>query len=46
VGGWPPPESFPLRECLLTVLNKEWHHRQFAERDLHALERDASRQTN
>jgi DinB superfamily len=45
-GGWPPPESFPLRECLLTVLNEEWHHRQFAERDLDTLERDASRQTN
>ena len=44
--GWPPPESFPLRECLLIVLNEEWHHRQFAERDLDALERDASRQAN
>jgi DinB superfamily/Pentapeptide repeats (8 copies) len=37
-GGWPPSESFPLRECLLIVLNEEWHHRQFAERDLDALE--------
>jgi len=44
--GWPPSESFPLRECLLIVLNEEWHHRQFAERDLDALERDASRQAN
>jgi hypothetical protein len=35
--GWPPPESFPVRECLLVVLNEEWHHRQFAERDLGAL---------
>ncbi|HET6626671.1 MAG TPA: DinB family protein [Nocardioidaceae bacterium] len=43
--GWPPPESFPLRECLLIVLNEEWHHRQFAERDLDALE-DGSRESN
>jgi hypothetical protein len=21
--GWPPPESFPVRECLLIVLNEE-----------------------
>lgn len=35
--GWPPPESFPVRECLLTVLNEEWHHRTFAERDLDVL---------
>jgi hypothetical protein len=35
--GWPPPHSFPVRECLLTVLNEEWLHRQFAERDLDAL---------
>jgi uncharacterized damage-inducible protein DinB len=35
--GWPPPESFEVRECLLVVLNEEWHHRQFAERDLDAL---------
>lgn len=40
--GWPPPESFPVRECLLVVLNEEWHHRLFAERDLDALEKDAS----
>src|SRR5665648_662743 len=39
--GWPPPTSFPLRECLLIVLNEEWHHRQFAERDLDALEAHA-----
>ena len=35
--GWPPPQSFPVRECLLTVLNEEYWHRQFAERDLDAL---------
>jgi hypothetical protein len=39
VPGWPPPgRSFPVSECLLTVLNEEWHHRLFAERDLDALE--------
>ncbi len=42
--GWPPPESFPVRECLLIVLNEEWHHRHFAERDLDALVTDAERQ--
>lgn len=36
--GWPPPRSFPVRECLLIVLNEEWHHRLFAERDLAVLE--------
>jgi hypothetical protein len=35
--GWPPPDSFPVRECLLIVLNEEWYHRQYAERDLAAL---------
>jgi hypothetical protein len=42
--GWPSSESFPVRECLLIVLNEEWHHRQFAERDLDALVTDAKRQ--
>jgi uncharacterized damage-inducible protein DinB len=36
--GWPPAESFPVRECLLVVLNEEYHHRLFAERDLDALQ--------
>ncbi len=36
--GWPPPgRSFPVRDCLLVVLNEEYHHRLFAERDLAAL---------
>jgi hypothetical protein len=35
--GWPPSESFPVREILATILNEEWWHRQFAERDLAAL---------
>jgi DinB superfamily/Pentapeptide repeats (8 copies) len=37
--GWPPPRSFPVRECLLIVLNEEWEHRLYAERDLAILER-------
>jgi hypothetical protein len=44
--GWPPPESFPVRECLLIVLNEEWHHRLFAERDLDALVTGPSRRAN
>ena len=32
--GWPPPRSFPVRQCLLIILNEEWHHRLYAERDL------------
>jgi hypothetical protein len=35
--GWPPPQSFPVSKCLLVVLNEEYHHRLFAERDLSAL---------
>ncbi len=36
--GWPEPRSYPVRECLLTLLNEEWWHRQFALRDLALLE--------
>ena len=36
--GWPPPRSYPVRECLQVVLNEEWEHRIFAERDLTVLE--------
>jgi len=36
--GWPPPRSFPVRECLRVVLNEEWEHRLYAERDLAVLE--------
>jgi uncharacterized protein YjbI with pentapeptide repeats len=35
--GWPPAESFPVREVLAIVINEEWWHRQFAERDLAVL---------
>lgn len=37
--GWPNEgETFPVRQCLLIVLNEEWWHRTFAERDLAVLE--------
>ena len=36
--GWPRPMSYPVRQCLLIVLNEEWHHRLYAERDLATLE--------
>jgi hypothetical protein len=32
--GWPPSQSFPVRECLLIILSEEWEHRLYAERDL------------
>jgi DinB superfamily/Pentapeptide repeats (8 copies) len=35
--GWPEPRSYPVRECLLVILNEEWEHRLYAERDLDAL---------
>ena len=36
--GWPEPISYPVRECLSIILNEEWEHRLYAERDLNALE--------
>ncbi|EWT04421.1 hypothetical protein N864_11190 [Intrasporangium chromatireducens Q5-1] len=42
--GWPRLEEFPLKQCLLIVLNEEWHHRLYAERDLTALEPSTPRQ--
>jgi uncharacterized damage-inducible protein DinB len=36
--GWPRPRSYPVRECLLCILNEEWEHRLYAERDLGILE--------
>ncbi len=41
--GWPPSESFEVKEILLIVLNEEWYHRQFAERDLDAIEANSAR---
>jgi uncharacterized damage-inducible protein DinB len=37
--GWPLEGStYSLRECLRIVLNEEWEHRRYAERDLAVLE--------
>jgi hypothetical protein len=38
--GWPRMENFPVKECLRIVLNEEWEHRLYAERDLTALEKE------
>jgi hypothetical protein len=39
--GWPRLEGFPLEECLAIVVNEEWEHRLYAERDLSALEKES-----
>ena len=36
--GWPPSVSFSVRDCLRVVLNEEWEHRRFAERDFVIME--------
>src|ERR1039457_6755613 len=36
--GWPKARSYPVRECLLCILNEEWEHRLYAERDISILE--------
>lgn len=38
--GWPPADSYQVRECLLVILNEEWQHRLYAERDLDVLAAD------
>lgn len=35
--GWPQLEDFSLHHCVFIVINEEWHHRLYAERDLDAL---------
>jgi uncharacterized damage-inducible protein DinB len=40
--GYPASKSFPVRECLQTVLNEEWEHRLYAERDLDVLQSRSS----
>ena len=37
--GWPRPRSYPVAQCLLIILNEEWEHRLYAERDLAILEK-------
>ncbi|WP_309648262.1 DinB family protein [Nocardioides sp.] len=36
--GWPPARPFSVKDCLSIVLNEEWWHRTYAERDLAVLE--------
>lgn len=36
--GYPAPDSYAVRRCLRAVINEEWEHRRFAERDLAVLE--------
>ncbi|MEU7895947.1 DinB family protein [Nonomuraea sp. NPDC049152] len=38
--GWPRTENFPFKKCLRIVLNEEWEHRLYAERDLTSLEKE------
>ncbi|GEL98209.1 hypothetical protein CTE05_17560 [Cellulomonas terrae] len=41
--GWPDEgDSFTPRQCLRIVLNEEWEHRRYAERDLAVLEAQGS----
>jgi len=36
--GYPEPGGFAVRRCLQAILNEEWEHRLYAERDFDALE--------
>ena len=36
--GYPEAESFAVRRCLQAILNEEWEHRLYAERDFDVLE--------
>ncbi len=40
--GYPEPETFAVRACLQVILNEEWHHRLYAERDFDVLESRSS----
>lgn len=35
--GWPPTTSRSVRSCLQVILNEEWEHHLYAERDLNTL---------
>jgi hypothetical protein len=39
--GWPQEKDFPVKESLRIVLNEEWEHRLYAERDLDVLEKES-----
>ncbi len=36
--GYPETDSYDVRRCLFAIVNEEWYHRLFAERDLAILE--------
>jgi hypothetical protein len=36
--GYPESEAYPVRRCLGAVVNDEWLHREYAERDMAVLE--------
>ena len=36
--GYPESVSFPVRRCHGAVVNEEWMHREYAERDLASVE--------
>jgi hypothetical protein len=36
--GYPESKSFAVRRCLQAILNEEWQHRLYAERDFDVLE--------
>lgn len=36
--GYPESQAFPVGEVLATVVNEEWHHHVYANRDLAMLE--------
>jgi hypothetical protein len=38
--GWPQEENLAVAQCLHIVLNEEWEHRSYAERDLTVLEKE------
>ena len=40
--GYPDSESFAVRRCLRAILNEEWEHRLYAERDLDVLDARSS----
>jgi DinB superfamily/Pentapeptide repeats (9 copies) len=40
--GWPQPRRYSIMGCLRCILNEEWEHRLYAERDLDILERRGS----
>ena len=40
--GYPASEAYPVRRALGAIVNEEWLHREYAERDLAVLEQRLS----